>query len=326
MISTQIDQLEKLAKLKERGVLSDTEFEHQKKLILDIPESNNVQLDIDVSKFDKKEIDILGFTKGSRTQELKNQKKKKEKKGWVFLSFEDTGINSKAIFLVPKELRKKWIQRHPFLSSYIAIFLLILGFRSLLDDKNKKTNPEQSVETEEIYINKSMSNIEEEKRLVVDFIGNFESEIARLEEAYTPLRKEYEQTVNLSRTGEKSLHDLFNITKKCHKAAKYVWHKSKDIEIKENLPEEYRNLFKQALINIEMAYYMNKYGYEKILEFLDEQKPSIANEAKEAFESSQSYIIKYAINITEAKQNVGLFDPEKKDVDKNSSGNPSFNS
>ncbi|MGI6553834.1 MAG: hypothetical protein ACOX2P_00085 [Bacillota bacterium] len=70
--------------------------------------------------------------------------------------------------------------------------------------------------------------------------------------------------------------------------------------------KEHRKTLNEAISDLSTGLYTKAEGFEKVLEYLDEQKPSTLSEAKEEFEMAQGFMMGGIAKIVGVQMELGL--------------------
>lgn len=149
------------------------------------------------------------------------------------------------------------------------------------------------------------AKIEKEEQ-VKESILLFEKEMLETEKPFTAYSDEYQRVMNAASNGNGDLITLYATIKKAHELAYSVNSSYLDLEIPVNIPEEDKKILEEAKETMATAYYLKTEAFDKMMRFIDEQKPSLMVEAEEDLKNSNLLLLSAISKLFEVKSKYGL--------------------
>jgi len=182
--------------------------------------------------------------------------------------------------------------------------------KHLLDSINQVDANSKMKADSMVAIKQKMSN-EEAKSYVL----NFEKRLSDIEAPALNAIKQSNQFMRYFSNGQTSVNEMYEAAKIAKQSCDNTKRKLYDVSLSENLPDSISKMLQKILGNASTAYFMREEGYEILMEYCDNRKPSDLSAYGEKMEGADNFIQCCGIDLVATKMSLGI--PFKKSKKKN---------
>ncbi|CEH30248.1 Uncharacterized protein BN1090_A2_02698 [Aneurinibacillus migulanus] len=160
---------------------------------------------------------------------------------------------------------------------------------------------QQKVNTEEKKKEDAAKKKEQQKAII-----QFEQELYSIEKPATAAGNRYKATAEKMGKGQATIYDLYEAASNANKQADKTRYAYSTLKVPEGLPADVTDMLKEAKSKLSTAYYTKSKAMEYAMEFIDSQKPSDLQKAKEETQMSDQFILAGITKVLEAKEKMGI--------------------
>lgn len=152
------------------------------------------------------------------------------------------------------------------------------------------------------------------KKQLQQSVLQFEQKLYAIEKPATAAGDVYKKTADKMANGQATVFDLYAAATDAKNQAENVQVELAGVSVPDGLPSDVEDLLDESKQKLSTAYYSKKQAMDHAMKFLDEQKPSELQKAKEESQMAQSFIMDGVVKMMEAKEKMGIpiADPNKK--------------
>lgn len=191
------------------------------------------------------------------------------------------------------------------------VFVILMAIGVIFGDDSDSDSPtdsQQSSQENKVIETSAKGNSEAAKQ---DFLA-WQKEILSIHQVADDAMKQYQQIMVAMGEGEKDIYSAYSDVNNIKDTVSGAWHAIGKVKVPESLSKEHQKQLKEAQTDLQTGLFSKMEGLKQVLKFLDEQKPSYVEEAKDNFAMSEQFMLSGITRLTGVKMDLGLLEESEK--------------
>ncbi|MGV7116969.1 hypothetical protein [Paenibacillus kyungheensis] len=178
-------------------------------------------------------------------------------------------------------------------------------------DTNQKVDKENTKVADSNLTTKTIKVDEEtvkknQKKEQQKLVLNFEKKFYSIEDSGKSVIDDYTQTMESLGKGNTDIYTAYSATVEAQKMADSLASQYYNLDVPDQLPKNVKDYLSESKMGMFYSYSSKSDGLDIMLDFLDEQKPSLVQEIKEKTTQSDQETLSAVMNMLQAKEAIGL--------------------